>query len=144
VIIKDTREKLAFDFHRINPPPKVEISTLRTGDYTLKGFVNQITIERKSLEDLFMSLGKQRQRFERTIKRMQDFTYAAVIVEADWIQILRNPPFRSQMNPKAIYASIIAWEQRHHISFWMCPNRAFAEKATYRILERFYRDHKNQ
>ena len=142
IIIRDTREQQPFKFQRIDPPPKVEVSTLKTGDYSLKSFENDhITVERKSLSDLFLSFGQGRQRFQREIERMQDFHYAAVVVEGDWIAVLRNPHSYSSMNPKTIYASVIAWEQRYGVSFWMCPNRAFAEKTTYRILERFYRDH---
>jgi hypothetical protein len=81
-----------------------------------------------------------RARFEAEIERMATFQHAAIVCEADWQTILRNPPGRCRLNPKAIFTSIVAWNQRYGVHFWPCVNRAFAEKATYRILERFYRD----
>lgn len=120
--------------------PAVKVKALGTGDYSIEEFEDEVAIERKSVADLFHSFGKGRERFQREAERMKSLTYAAVVVEGDWLQILRNPPVLSQMSPKSILASAVAWEQRYGISFWMCPNRAFAERLTYRILERFYRD----
>ena len=140
VIVTDAREKNPFSFAAIDPPPATIVKTLPTGDYSLAGFESRITIERKSLSDLFGSCGNGRERFEREIIRMARFDYAAVVIEADWTAILRSPPHHSKLNPKTVYASIIAWSQRHHIHFWLCPNRQFAERTTYRILERYHRD----
>ena len=140
-LLQDTREQRPFRFNRIDPRPKIETVTLPTGDYTVKPFESEVIIERKSLRDLFGSLGRDRQRFEKVMERLAEFQYAAIVVEADWQTILRNPPRFTEMNPKSIFATVVAWEQRYGVSFWMCPNRAFAEKLTYRILERYVKDH---
>jgi DNA excision repair protein ERCC-4 len=139
-IMVDTREQCPFSFADIVPPPLVEVGTLATGDYSVKGLEEQITIERKSLIDAFGTFGSGRQRFERALERMAGLKYAAVVIEADWHQILRNPPPFSQLNPKTVLASAVAWTQRYGVHFWPCPNRAFAERLTYRLLERFWRD----
>jgi DNA excision repair protein ERCC-4 len=136
----DTREQRPFTFESVSPRPETAITTLETGDYSLCGYEKKICVERKSLPDLFGSCGKGRPRFENEIVRMAEFDYAAIVAECDWQSILRCPPRRSQLLPKTILASVIAWEQRFGIHFWACPNRAFAEKITYRILERYYRD----
>jgi ERCC4-type nuclease len=139
-IVIDTREQRPFTFENISPRPEIVISTLKTGDYSLLGYEDDICIERKSLPDLFGSCGTGRKRFESEIVRMAQFKYAAIVAECDLHSILRCPPRRSWLLPKTILTSIIAWEQRYGIHFWACPNRAFAEKITYRILERYYRD----
>jgi len=140
-IIIDTREQTPYTFANIQPRPRTQFATLRTGDYSLDGLQTEITIERKSLQDAFNTFGRGRRRFERELHRMKTFTFAAVILEADWTTVLRYPPTHSKLNPKIIYASVIAWQQRFNVHFWLCPNRAFAEKTTYRLLERFWKDH---
>lgn len=34
----------------------------------------------------------------------------------------------------------LAWHMRYGVHIWPCPGRAFAEKITYLLLDRFYRD----
>lgn len=140
VIIRDTREKAGYHFFDIHPDIRVIEDTLNTGDYSIMGYEDEITIERKSLEDAYNTFGKGRVRFENELNRMKDYKFAAVMIEADWSTILRSPPFRSAMNPKAVYASVLAWVQRYRVHFFTCPNRAFSERTTYRLLERFWID----
>ena len=137
-LLVDTRELKPFRFNKIDPRPKIETVTLETGDYSIRPFQKEIVIERKSLPDLFGSVGRERKRFEKEMGRLAEFQYAAVVVEGDWQAILRNPPRFTKMNPKSVFSTVVAWEQRYGVSFWMCPNRAFAEKLTYRILERLF------
>ncbi|MBF0474553.1 MAG: ERCC4 domain-containing protein [Deltaproteobacteria bacterium] len=140
IIIQDSREQHPFSFSGIRPRPIIEVAGLQTGDYSIKGLENDITIERKSLPDLFGSVGQARARFEREFGRMSELKYAAVVCEGDWWDVFKNPPARSRMEPKSVYATLIAWTQRYGIHFWPCPNRQFAEKTTYRLLERYWRD----
>ena len=44
---------------------------LKTGDYSIEGCKNQITIERKSKADAFQTFGSSRERFERELARMR-------------------------------------------------------------------------
>ena len=143
-IIIDTREQTPYQFATITPPPEVTRATLKTGDYSIEGFEDQVTIERKSLQDAFGTIGKGRRRFIRELERMSSYNFAAVVIEADWNTIIRNPPTRSKLNPKSVYSSILAWMQRYGVHFVMAPNRAFAEKTTYRLLERYLKDHANE
>jgi len=140
-IIVDTREQSPYSFATITPPPETIRATLKTGDYSLAGYENKITIERKSLIDTFGTFGRGRRRFEKELERMKSYDFAAVVIEADWVTILRCPPTRSKLNPRTVYASILTWAIRYGVHFFLCPNRAFAEKTTYRLLERFWKDH---
>ena len=145
-IIIDTREQSPYTFEIIDPTPETIIRKLKTGDYSIDRFEDRIAIERKTLSDLYGSLGgkksTRRDRLEREMKRMCDMDFAAVIVEADWKTIIKNPPSRSKLKPVSVLATIIAWMQRYGVHWLTCPNRTFAEKATHRILDRWYRDEK--
>lgn len=140
IIIVDTREQLPYDFACITPPPAVEVATLDAGDYSLKGFEGQVAIERKTLNDAYSTFGQGRRRFQVELERLAGYQFAAVVIEADWHTIVRRPPSRSRLNPKTVVASIAAWSQRYGVHFWTCPNREFAERWTYRLLERFWKD----
>jgi ERCC4-type nuclease len=94
-------------------------------------------IERKTPEDFFGSITSGRERFEREFARMSEFAYRALVIEADWSEIV-NPSTR--VNPASVVATLIAWSQRYGVHLFLCPGRRFAEQLTYRLLERFRRD----
>ena len=139
-IVQDTREQCPYTFASIDPAPAVEIATLKAGDYSLKGFESQVAIERKSLIDTFSTFGQGRTRFERELERLSVMRYTSVVIEADWDTIILTPPARSKLLPKTVVRSIAAWQIRYRVHFTVCPNRAFAEKWTWILLDRFYRD----
>ena len=139
-IIKDTREQQGYSFANIKPKPEIINEGLKSGDYSIQGMEDEVAIERKSKADAFQSFGRNRKRFERELVRLSKMSFAAVVIEADWAEVLNNPPKRTRLSPKVLFVSRIAWEQRYGIHFWFCFNREFAEKTTYRILERFYLD----
>ena len=82
----------------------------------------------------------RRKRFEKEFQRMSQFEYAALVIESDWNSIYKRPPSRSQIKPKQILRTLMAWHMRYNVHVWPCPGRKFAEKTTYLILDRFYRD----
>jgi len=139
-IIIDSREQTPYTFDIINPVPSTTIRGLKTGDYSILGFEDRVTVERKSLTDLYGSLGAGRDRFQREMLRMRDLEYAAVVIEAPWMTIINKPPSRSRLLPVSVIATIVAWSQRYKVHWIPCPNRVFAEKITHRILDRWYRD----
>jgi ERCC4-type nuclease len=146
----DHRERLPFAFTGIHADARqgrrlIEVGTqvkhLRSGDYSILGMEDQISIERKSLVDTYGTLGQARLRFQRELYRLSQLQWAAVVVEADWTAILTQPPERSRLLPKTIFRSVIAWQMRYpNVHWWLCPGREFAEATTYRLLERWYRD----
>lgn len=143
-IIIDTQERTrihrGYTFDIIVPKPNTIIHSMKTGDYSLSGYEDRITIERKSKADLYGSIGMGRDRFEREMARMSSFEFAAVVIEAEWGDIIKNPPTRSGLKPVSVLATVIAWMQRYNVHWITCPNRTFAEKTTYRLLDRWYRD----
>lgn len=146
----DTREQRGFSFAGLiadaadgGGPFRVPTQrvTLKSGDYSLVGFEGRIAIERKSLADLYSTLGQGRDRFERELARLNELEVAAVVVEAGWDEVLTAPPFRSELPPKVVHRSVIAWQQRFRNVHWnfMCDRR-LTEITTFRILERYWRE----
>lgn len=150
VVLRDSREKAPWGFHGLSCDSqqknklivvRTEYEHLPTGDYSMNVARGRVAVERKSLEDLFTTLGQHRERFERELERLNAMEFAAVIAEADWNTILLRPPARSRLNPKTIFRSVLAWQQRFSNVHWhFMGSRRLAEVTCYRVLERFYKD----
>lgn len=141
ILIRDTREQTGYLFAFIEPRPIVEVKKLDTGDYSIKGMENLITVERKSLSDLYQTLGKGRKRFKKELERMNKIKHSFLIIEASLHTILREPPARSAMDPKKVFRSLLAFAMDYNVSIWPCENRGMAEKTCFIILDRFWRKH---
>jgi DNA excision repair protein ERCC-4 len=110
---------------------------LHTGDYTVRGMENMITVERKSIEDLFGTLTSSRERFENELDRMAAMDFAIVVVEGDWHRVMRGLRDR-KVNPQSIFGSVIAYQQRWRtVHWWFADHRRDAETITFRHL-RYY------
>ena len=149
IILIDNREQRPVLYDKEGDPSfpdlKIEWGTLQTGDYSIKGhsspdMEHSVTIERKSLADLFGSTGRGRERLEKEFIRMTEFCHAEIVIEADLRTIIKNPPELSKMNPKSVYRTLVAFSQRYGVKVWPCPNRAFAERHIYLSLKRFFDD----
>lgn len=117
------------------------VDTLPSGDYSLRGYENRIAIERKSVGDLFRTVSQERKRFIAELERLNEFSIAFVMVEAEWSEILSGPPKHCKLPPLTIHRSVTAWEQRYPRVHWrFMPGRSAAEITTVRILQRFLKD----
>lgn len=150
VVLVDQREWLPYAFAEIPADAQFGGGTWRvhtrtqllsSGDYTLDGYADAVAVERKSLQDLFGTVGQGRDRFVRELERLAGMRFAAVVVEAEWSTVFDSPPEHSRLDPRTVWRSVLAWMQRYPRVHWlMCPDRAFAEVATFRVLERFVRE----
>ena len=132
VVAIDTREQRPYRFLRS------EIKTLPTGDYSIIGLEDHVTVERKHKADAYASLGQGRARFERELARLAAFNYAAIVVETTLQDFLVVPAF-SQMNPKSAMNSIIAWSVKYRVCVFFAGDRAHGNALTYRLLEKYWR-----
>lgn len=150
-IVVDTREQAPWQFKGMcadakdkGKPLLVKVieESLETGDYSIEGLENRVAIERKSHSDLIGSVSHGRRRFEAEFDRMSHLDYAAVVVEASVSQILHQPPRHSRMNPKAVIRTAFSWSVKYRVAWWFMPSRPHAEVAAYRLLEQFWKHHK--
>ncbi len=105
--IVDTREQLPLNLD----PLQVTEDTLTTGDYSLVGLEHLIAIERKSLPDLIGCCGRERERFERELQRLQAYPTACLVIESSWAEIDRGQ-WRSKIKVATVRNSLISWTSR--------------------------------
>ena len=146
----DDREKLPYSFMTLHANARqggglLFVPTARKGlalgDYSIEGHEDAVAIERKSLDDLDQSLPR-RVNFVGRLERMNERKFAAVVIEATWLQIASEPPYRSRMNPLSVVRSLFAWTVRYPRVPWVPAGaRAAGEAITYQLLEAFNRNH---
>jgi ERCC4-type nuclease len=147
-IIYDHREKAPYTFLKIRgdvPEKKrlLKIETekghLKTGDYSIKGYEDIIVVERKSLIDLYGSVGKNRERFRKEQERLSAMEYSAIVVEAPLHTIATNPPKYSNMSAKSVFRTVLFWSTVFKVQWFPCKCRRMAEVVTFRLLNYWYK-----
>jgi ERCC4-type nuclease len=133
LILIDSRERKPWKFQI-----PTETATLLTGDYSLKGYEDEIGIERKTLDDLWICLTSERERFQKELERSLQYKKLFVLFEARWQDVL-DGRYRSDMRPKA------AWPSIHAFSIRFCPFIAVETPGTgsricSTLLTRYFRD----
>ncbi|MBF0480701.1 MAG: ERCC4 domain-containing protein [Desulfovibrionaceae bacterium] len=135
-IIVDSREQRPFDFEGYDA--QVVKGALTAGDYSLAGLESLVAVERKELCDLVACLGRERDRFERELERLRGYEAAAVVIESP-MAALELGEFRSALNPKAAYESVVAFMCRYRLTFYFAQDRRGAERFTFSFLRHYQR-----
>jgi ERCC4-type nuclease len=111
VIVIDSREQEPLSFSRF----RTVAGTLKTGDYSILGLESMFSIERKSLADLVSCCcAGNRQRFERELHRLRGYRFKRLLIVGSEEDILAGR-YRSAINPKAVLASLFAFEARYDL-----------------------------
>ena len=137
----DTREQAPFAFTSIDPFDEIptQYIALKSGDYSIKGYESRITVERKSISDLYGSIGADRERFEREMVRLASFEYAAVVIEGDSQAIAQYAENHLQMAGKTAEHTMLSWSIKYGVHFWPSINKRHAELRTFHLLRHFWR-----
>ena len=131
-VVIDSREQRPYQF------PNSLVKGLPTGDYSIEGLEDRVTVERKEKSDCYSSLGARRRRFKKELERMAGFDYAAIVIECSLADFLTPPPF-SRLSPKAAINTLISWSVQHGVHIWFAGDRNLARGVTYKILEKYFK-----
>lgn len=123
---------------------RTEPCNLTWGDYSLEGFGDSLTVERKTLPDLFSTVTHGRERFVAEMEALATYQHAFVVVEAHEDDIFLRPPSGSPgggPDPKSVHRSVLAFRVRYRTVQWVfAGSRAFGEKVTFRLLEKAWEE----
>jgi DNA excision repair protein ERCC-4 len=126
VILRDTREQLPLD-RLFSPAVRVEVTTIGTGDYTLKGYSSQLAVERKSLPDLVHCSGHDRDRFFDQCRRMSDYRVRMLVIEADEAEVVAGA-YRSNIDFKSVIGAVRAVQMDYGVAaYWVHDQRGAAK-----------------
>jgi len=141
-----TFEGLRADANRQYRPLVVPTKEVRleTGDYSIEGMDELVTIERKSLADLYHTLGQRRNEFEAEHQRMAQMAFAAVVIETDLATAIAHPPAESRLHPRCVYRTFLSWSIRFGTHWWWIGGRRGAEKTVFHALLDFWNEHSSR
>jgi len=149
-VIQDTREQnpWIFDYERSIAQ---EISTLKTGDYTLKGFEDKLCIERKGcIEEFAANLGKDFSRFKKELYRMDEFTHSFIICEFPMHDVIEYPFHKpnkklqstTKISGKYLLKQIFEIQLHHNVKIIFCGNKFYAIKAALSLMKRVHEQYR--
>ncbi len=129
----DTREQRPYGFENS------EVGTIPVGDYSIKGLENHIAIERKELNDLIGCLTADRARFERELFKGRSLDYFGLVLECS-LSDLAKGRYRSEINPKSVIQSLVAFSVRYRLPIWFCESRQYAQRITESLLCKYAKE----
>ena len=136
-IVVDTREQHPYEF---NDTLNIIISrcALPAGDYSLAGRENEVTVERKTLDDFVHTVVHERDRFKRELDKLQNYNRACVVVEGSWDAVCKQL-YTSQAHPNSIIGSTLAIIIDYGIPVYFFSGRERARDFTALFLMRYER-----
>jgi ERCC4-type nuclease len=141
LIIVDTREQKPF---RFSSRVETIVRKLQTGDYSLAGYEDIVTIERKSLADFTQTVTRDHDRWRKCRLRLLRFPYRMVICEFDYTQLTTDKKFHAQLKydskikVNVILGNLDALEVQG-IPVVMASNKTIASKKAERFLIKMYK-----
>ncbi len=149
-ILIDQQEKAPYRFTGLRADAKhnrrplivpTESGHMKTGDYAIAGYEHLAVVERKSLADLYSTLGQGRERFGREHERMAaDIARPVVVIEANWFEAINLPPSHSKLSPKTVWRTAISWYVRYGVPWIMAEDRRLAEVYTFQFLSKVWKE----
>src|SRR5215472_12186206 len=136
VIAVDTREQSPLKFTRLQSVERA----LFSGDYSILGCEEQFAVERKSLDDLAnCCLSGNRDRFEHELHRLRGFRFKRLLIVGTRAEIVAQR-YHSRIAPKAVLATLSAFEIRYDLPVVFCSTPEEAATAIERWVFYYCRE----
>ena len=135
VVIQDSREQIPLVWPE---GQAVEVGTLATADYSLKGLTELIAVEKKETGDLISSISTDRERFVRELQRLRAYRVRAIVALYSLQDILEHR-YRSNMTPESVIGSLASFQVRYELPIVFCGDAEGASRYTLAMFRNFYR-----
>lgn len=142
-IIQDTREQNPFEFENCLG---VDIESLKTGDYSIRGLESKLCIERKaSVPEIANNLVKEWDRFERELERMREYPHSFIVCEFSVNDVFSYPHYSNlskdvkkvvKTNGKFLMKKLMEIELEYDTKILFCGNKVNATRLTYSLMKR--------
>lgn len=144
IVIQDTHEQMPWSFE-FYPEIEVVKKSLKTGDYTLQGMEDILTIDRKrNVGEISHNLGVEKTRFEKELTRMMDIKYSHIMCEFSIANVLEFPVNSGipknlwkniKIGGKYLLKTLYEYQDKYGVTIHFCGNR---DAAIARAVEVFY------
>jgi len=131
--LADTRPVIVIDNREQEPLRLTHFESVRdtlySGDCSLRGLENSFAVERKSLDDLAnRCLATNRDRFEHELHRLRGYQFKRLLIIGSREEIAAGR-YHSRIAPKAVLATLGAFEIRYSIPLVFCASLEEAAAA---------------
>ena len=107
--------------------------TLETGDFALAALTEGVVVERKSTQDAYSSLGRDRERFTRELQRGRYVGRLVVVIEGNVADLLTLAHNQGGLSENAVIGTLAAF-QRRYCPFFFAGSPRIAAEFTERLL----------
>lgn len=142
LIIRDTREQdgKGWNFRASANCWGMERKKLDVGDYAIGGLEDVVMVERKTLGDLWNTLGRTEnyQRFLREMDRAKNHKLKYLVIEATLAEV--NSGYRfSKITPANIHAKLISLQAKHNVHVIFAGRQDIARAWVRRLFDKLFR-----
>lgn len=139
-IIRDTREQdgCGWNFRASANCEGMERVKLDVGDYALKGYETKVMVERKTIADLWGTLGANYERFLRELDRAKDHKVKYLIIEGTLAEVSAGFAY-SKLPPENILAKLISLEVKHGIHVIYAGRQDKAQQYCRMLLAKLFK-----
>jgi ERCC4-type nuclease len=141
-IIRDTREQKGkgWMFRASANCAGMEKEKLDVGDYAIKGLEDTIMIERKTIGDLWGTLGNQKnyQRFLREMNRAKNHRMKFLIIEGSLADVDRGYQW-SKVSANNIHAKLVSLQVKHNLHVIFAGRTDRARGYVRKLMAKLYR-----
>lgn len=141
-IIRDTREQKGkgWNFKASSNCWGQKIQKLDVGDYTVDGLEDILMIERKTIGDLWGTLGNQTnyKRFLREVDRAKDHKLKFLVIEGNVADVNRGYRY-SKVPVENIHAKLISLQVKHNIHVIFAGRKDIARAYVRRLMHKVFR-----
>jgi ERCC4-type nuclease len=148
-LLIDTREQQPlFKKLSYSNPKHFTFSTLKDGDYSIKGFESSFAIERKKASDFYSYISSERSvrhknnkkrvdRTKRKLLRLSEFEFAALVIDADYSEIL-SPQVYCNVSPEVARQFLASIQVRYGIHVFIHRRKDYLERWILDRAIKFY------
>ena len=142
-IVVDTREQKPY----WKEGPEIIRRGLKTGDYSIEGYEDKICIERKSLPDLFGTLGKGHTRFKKELERARELDYFAILIDGSMSSCV-NKDFKgskhSMMAGHVVLKILFTLHIKYGVNFFFSNGRHESRRLIKGLFESWLKQQEKQ
>lgn len=128
IILTDSREQSPLDFSSYNIVTDVITTNLKEGDYMCEftnGYRPPVVFERKSVGDLFGTMGKGYPRFKREMERAKRKDVKLIlIIEGSLSRVLRGHKHSRRLKGPSVVMKLFTLRIRYGLETVFCKDRA--------------------
>jgi len=142
LIIRDTREQRGkgWSFRASANCFGMEKKKLDVGDYAIGGLESVIMVERKTLGDLWNTLGRtdNYKRFLKEMDRAKDHKLKYLVIEATLSEVNNGYKF-SKVSPANIHAKLISLQVKHNVHIVFAGRQDVARAWVRKLFDKLFR-----